>query len=141
MPMVDYENQWNNTGNDEIDYIDTWHWWNTFRLHSDFNSRFQLALELTADLPAPEVMLRWLGEPIETLIISTSLFITNRNNFPVLPYAHKMAVLKFLAGTNCKLALKPTDIDNNGFQNYVDFCRHLYKENAKKRNPMIGYVL
>lgn len=138
MPMIEYENPWIDTGKDEPDKIDTWHWWNTFRSYSDYNTKFQLALELTENLPPADVILRWLGEPIETVIIPISLFISNRNNYPVLPYAHKQAVLKFLARTNCKLALKAPDDDGTSLHNYVNFLRYLYQENAKKKDPMVG---
>lgn len=139
MPVVDYENQWNrkNANVDEIASIDTWHWWNKFRQYSDYNPRFQLALELTADLPSKNVLLRWMGEAVNVLIIPISLFINNSNNYPVLPYHHKNMTLKFLAKTNCKLALKTTEGDDRILQNHVDYLRFLYKENAKRRDPMV----
>lgn len=138
MPMVDYENQWCDSGNDEIKSIDTWHWWNSFRSYSDYNARFQLALELTADLPAPDVIQRWFGETIELLIVPIDLFITNRNNFPVLPFQHKNVVLKFLAMTNCKFALKAPDDEYRSIENHISYLRHLYNENSKRNDPMIG---
>lgn len=136
--MVDYENQWCDSGNDEIKSIDTWHWWNSFRSYSDYNARFQLALELTADLPAPDVIQRWFGETIELLIVPIDLFITNRNNFPVLPFQHKNVVLKFLAMTNCKFALKAPDDEYRSIENHISYLRHLYNENSKRNDPMIG---
>lgn len=138
MPMVDFENPWLESSNDEPESIDTWHWWNKFRSYSDYNGRFQLALELTADLPTPDVLLRWMGETVELLIIPTSLFITNRNNYPVLPFAHKNAALKFLARTNCKFALKAPDDDDQSLHNYVNYLRFLYKENIGRNDIMAG---
>lgn len=137
MPMADYENPWTKSQNDEPQTIDTWHWWNQFRSNSDYNPRYQLALELTTDLPAPDVLLRWLGETIGLLIIPTSLFIQNRNNYPVLPHAHKNAVLKFLARTNCKFALKAPNDDDTSLHNHVNFLRYLYQENGRRNDQMI----
>lgn len=139
MPVVDYENRWNckNENDDEVASIDTWHWWNKFRQYSDYNSRFQLALELTADLPPKHVLLRWMGETINVLIIPLSLFINNSNNYPVLPHHHKVMTLKFLAKTNCKLALKATEGDDPILHNHVNYMRYLYGENAKRRDPMV----
>lgn len=141
MPMVEFENPWHQLPNNQDDgptSTDTWHWWNMFRAYSDYNPKFQLALELTVDLPSPDVILRWLGETIEILIIPTSLFIQNRNNYPVLPFAHKHVVLKFLAKTNCKFALKAPDDDDQSLNLYVGFLRHLYSENSKRKDPMTG---
>lgn len=138
MPMVEYENQWHESGNEEVASNDTWRWWNRFRQYSDYNARFQLALELPADLPTNEVILRWLGETVELLVIPISLFITNRNSFPVLPYAHRITAQSFLARTNCKIALKATDDDDAILQNHVNYVRHLYLENAKRGDPMNG---
>lgn len=141
MPMVDLPNiLMELQSDDEPEPIDTWHWWNAFRSYADYNPRFQLALELTPDLPSPDVILRWLGETVELLIIPTSLFIKNRNNYPVLPYAHKNAVLKFLAKTNCKFGLKAPDDDDESLHHHVNFLRYLYQENAKRNEMMIGYV-
>lgn len=112
--------------------------WNKFRSYCDFHPRIQLALELTADLPSPDIILRWLGENIELLIIPTHLFIRNRNNYPVLPYAHKMMVLKFLSRTNCKFALKAPDDESVNLPNYVAFLKFLYKENESNKDPMSG---
>lgn len=140
MPIIDYENQWckDPTDIDEIASIDTWHWWNAFRTYSDYNVRFQLALELTADLPSSDVILRWMGETVELVIIPIDLFIFNRNNYPVLPCRHKEVALKFLKMTNCKFALKVPDDENRSIDNHVSYLRFLYKENAKRNDPMSG---
>lgn len=137
MPMAECENPLMDPQNDEPESVDTWHWWNKFRSYSDYNPRFLLALELTADLPSQDIILRWLGETVELLIVSTSLFIRNRNNYPVLPFAHKNAALKFLARTNCKFALKAPDDDDECLQNHVNYLKYLYQENAKRNDVMV----
>lgn len=114
------------------------HRWNAFRSHCDFHPRIQLALEVTADLPKSDTVLRWLGENIDLLIIPTHLFIQNRTNYPVLPYAHKMMVLKFLERTNCKFALKTSDDEYANVPNYVAYLRYLYKDNDTRKDPMAG---
>jgi type II protein arginine methyltransferase len=62
----------------------TWNWWNYFRSHTDFNQKVKLALELSEDIPSEEELARWLGEPVECLIIPSQLFIINQKNYPVL---------------------------------------------------------
>lgn len=116
---------------------DTWQWWNQFRLATDFNARIGVALELTADLPSPTEILRWLGEPVHMLIIPVDIFVMNRGNFPVLSIAHKNVVLRFLTKTDCRFAIKAPD-DNVHVDNYVQYLRHLYRENWKRPDLMAG---
>lgn len=130
--------------NDKINIFDacayhTPNRWNSFRSYCDYHPRIQLALELTADLPKNDTILRWLGENVDLLIIPTHLFIQNRANYPVLPYAHKQMVLKFLERTNCKLSLKAPDNDSTNLLSYVKYLRYLYTENAARLDSMAGY--
>lgn len=75
----------------------TWHWWNRFRTLCDYDKKIGLALELGEQLPEECEVQRWLGEPVKCLIISTSLFITNQRDFPVLSRAHQELIRRFLA--------------------------------------------
>lgn len=137
--MTDPKQQFYNYVKDAPEYQpeDTWQWWNQFRSGTDFRSHITLALELTADLPPPAELLRWYGETINLLIIPIDIFVNNRNNFPVLGVAHKNAVLKFLSKTDCRFAIKaPDDIQN--LDNYVQYLRHLYRENWKVPDVMHG---
>ena len=43
-----------------------------------------LCLELNDNLPSEDEVLRWLGEPVKTLLINTSLFLTNKKGYPVM---------------------------------------------------------
>lgn len=39
---------------------------------------FTIALEVSRELPKPEEIKRWLGEPIRTVILPTKIFLTNK---------------------------------------------------------------
>jgi protein arginine N-methyltransferase 5 len=45
-------------------------------------------MEVGDRLPSEPELTRWLGEPIKTLLIPTSIFLTNKKGYPVLsrPY-------------------------------------------------------
>ena len=60
----------------------------------DSAKRVGVALELTADLPSPDVMERWYGEPIKCCYLPTSIFLTNRKGFPVLSRVHQQVLLR-----------------------------------------------
>lgn len=103
---------------------DTWHWWNTFRTYTDYHPNISLALELTNHLPNFVDLLRWMGEPIDLLIISTSLF-SESAAIPMLSVERQDVVLKFLAKTNCKLALRPEHGSNQDCMGYIEYMKYL----------------
>jgi len=77
---------------------DTWQWWNTLRGSSNTEKRLFLALVVDKAQPPDETLLnRWLGEPVKALILSTSLFLPNKNGFPVLPRSVQTIVKRFVA--------------------------------------------
>lgn len=74
---------------------DGWETWNKFRLMCDQNSRVQVALELSADLPATDQELeRWFAEPVRAVVVPADIFLTNKQGFPVLSKRHKAFLLQ-----------------------------------------------
>lgn len=95
----------------------------------------KVALELSSDLPDSVDILRWLGEPVDLLVIRSDLFIMNRSNYPVLSQAHQKVVLQFLdIGAN--LALKANDDDSKSLQNYIEYLQFMVKQNGVKDDPI-----
>lgn len=68
---------------------DSWDWWNTIRNIVGNERRLGLALEMSADIPSPESIKRWLGEPIRCCVVPTFIFLTNKKGFPVLSRGHQ----------------------------------------------------
>jgi protein arginine N-methyltransferase 5 len=83
---------------------DTWEWWNKLRTLVGPTAKLAVALELTADLPPPSAIARWLGEPVRGVIVPTSIFLTNKKGYPVLSKAHQVRVL----GASGEVALMST---------------------------------
>lgn len=108
---------------ENISLSDTWSWWNQFRLHSDFHPKHRLALELSADIPDEEHILRWLGEPVEFLIISTRLFHRNSANYPILSKAHQTLIGRFVH-KNVHFIVKG-DVEDRNLRLYNEYLRHL----------------
>eukprot|EP00051_Salpingoeca_urceolata_P020699 m.314126 g.314126 ORF g.314126 m.314126 type:complete len:612 (-) comp19666_c0_seq12:84-1919(-) len=111
-------------GDDTGEEEDTWRWWNTFRLLCKSSTRLSVALDLTANLPSPARLARWLGEPVRSIFIDTSVFLTNSKGYPVLSKAHQ-ALMRSL------LKLKPQVVVSHGADSMVDttpyirYLRHL----------------
>lgn len=109
---------------------DTWQWWNKFRSYADYCSKFKVALEMSADLPSEEELLRWLGEPVEMLIIPSDIFINNPKNYPVLSKAHQSVVMQFL-NQKSHLCIKANNADGQRLKNCVDYLKYLIQMKPK----------
>lgn len=116
---------------------DTWLWWNNFRTYSDFDHKIFLTLELSTDIPSEEELKRWLGEPVSQLIIPTSIFIRNVQNFPVLTRAHQAVVSAFYRN-NVSFLVK-CNTEGSNVRQYAEYIRHICVTQTKK-DPMQGYV-
>ena len=58
-------------------------------------SKINISLVITADLPSDEEIARVFAEPVKSLTIPTSIFLSNKSGFPVLSRAHQQFVKKF----------------------------------------------
>ncbi|KAK8387035.1 hypothetical protein O3P69_018003 [Scylla paramamosain] len=72
--------------------IDTWTWWNKFHSVANIQKKIGLTLEISADLPEQCVIDRWLGEPVRSAVLPTSIWLSNKKGFPVLSRAHQQLV-------------------------------------------------
>lgn len=68
---------------------DTWHWWNNLRTLTEYHPHLSVALELTAELPPPTSLSRWLCEPMKAVIVPTHVFVFNKKGYPTLPKPHQ----------------------------------------------------
>jgi protein arginine N-methyltransferase 5 len=67
----------------------TWEAWNNLRSACNHHPSINVVLEMTADLPHPEDLSRWIGEPIKSIIIPTKIFLTNQRGYPTLTKRHQ----------------------------------------------------
>jgi type II protein arginine methyltransferase len=63
--------------------VSDWENWNSLRLKCGPSTVLGVSLDINTELSVPETE-RWLGEPIHTIYFSRSVFITNKDNYPVL---------------------------------------------------------
>jgi len=75
---------------------DTWTWWNKFRMVAGSNSKINLCLNISDNLPSDWEVNRWVGEPIKTVALSTSLFLVNKKGYPVLSKQHQQLIRQFI---------------------------------------------
>jgi protein arginine N-methyltransferase 5 len=111
----------------------SWRWWNQMRVLCDHHKNLYPALELTADLPSdPAVLERWCGEPVQVLILPTSIFLANRHGFPVLSKAHQAFVLRM---SNHRVQYVVSGVarsDKGGMASYAEYMRHLLQRDPAK---------
>lgn len=132
--MTDPNVQWAtyiNSNANSIEIQDTWEWWNRFRTFADFIPNIALALEISHELPGSEQLLRWLGEPIDVLIIPKSIFVLDNNQLPVLRIDHKDIVKQFLLKTKCRFALKVNSDEHLELVKHIEYLKHLHQHAIK----------
>lgn len=89
------------------------------------SKRIKLAVELTADLPDTAGILRWTGEPVNAIIIPTSIFILNKAGYPVLSGVHQKVVQKFMA-LNVQVIITGYHRHSSvSFKTYLQYIQHL----------------
>eukprot|EP00268_Persea_americana_P013136 TRINITY_DN15723_c0_g1_i1.p1 TRINITY_DN15723_c0_g1~~TRINITY_DN15723_c0_g1_i1.p1 ORF type:complete len:658 (+),score=108.19 TRINITY_DN15723_c0_g1_i1:215-2188(+) len=75
--------------------LDTWEWWNSFRLLCEHHSQLSVALDILSSLPSANSLGRWFGEPVRAAIIHTNSFLTNARGYPCLSRRHQKLILGF----------------------------------------------
>lgn len=100
-----------------------WQAWNRFRTLCDHHARLSVALELTARLPKMELELsRWFAEPVQFLLVPTTVFLENNRGYPVLRKWHKALVLSLFAHKTQVILMAPggaADTDISLHMNYI----------------------
>ncbi|XP_053677730.1 protein arginine N-methyltransferase 5 [Anopheles nili] len=131
------QNGWRRDVEEEQTVENPWNWWNTFRMHADYNPAVKIALELTADVPKKDEIYRWLGEPIDALVLPANIFLTNANNYPVLSKAHQSMLTLLYRTFSCHFILKANPSDGH-VAHYVDYIKHILRSNHVQ-DPLLGY--
>jgi protein arginine N-methyltransferase 5 len=120
----------------------------------EWHRKLGVALEITSDLPTPFEQDRWTGEPVRSIILPTSIFLTNRKGFPVLSRQHQAFVIKLIRvcffrlrfsslfvildfGRDCstqrcgsRVILRGRSKFSNGLTPHLEYIRFLYNSNC-----------
>lgn len=109
---------------------DSWQWWNRFRLAANFNSKMRVVLELNeAERPDTNVVARWLGEPVEAIILPSTMFIRNRHNYPVLPKVWQEILKLFLQShVNIIVSTDTNDASLRLYSDYLNNFRQVFED-------------
>jgi len=119
----------------EISHGD-WAVWNRFRCLCDYSPSLQVALRLegsqieAADEASEEQKwLRWMGEPIRSMLIKMSDFVPNASGYPTLPPKMRKVVVRFYErGVQFVLTGRPRH--PNGLLPYQMYLVHLCNKSA-----------
>ena len=103
----------------------SWQVWNQFRLFCDSPSNLYVSLQFTEDMCDSKICDLWLGEPVKTVEIPASIFLTNKKGFPVLSKAHKALLVKLME-YNVQVCLTNTqDIEPSALTAYREYLAFL----------------
>lgn len=102
-----------------------WKTWNQFRTLCNHSSRVGLALELSCDLPDVADIKKWLGEPVRSVFLPTSIFMSNKKGYPVLSKAHQSVIMQFFS-IKCQVVITGPSNHDLGMKVYQQYIYHLY---------------
>ncbi|KAJ4958360.1 hypothetical protein NE237_025471 [Protea cynaroides] len=129
--------------------VDSWEWWNEFRLLCEHHSQLSIALDILSSLPSGNSLGRWFGEPVKAAIVHTNTFLTNARGYPCLSKRHQKLMALFLNHSiQVVISGKPlhdipvgsseptaNHIDNNvegiprhPLRSYLDYVGYLYQK-------------
>ncbi|OQR67362.1 protein arginine N-methyltransferase 5-like [Tropilaelaps mercedesae] len=111
--------------------------WEAFRQSCPEPARIWVSLIIPEDLPdsVDEILDLWMAEQVASLTISTTLFLMNANNFPVLAKAHQLVVRRLLGLhpivtlTDCSLNSPGEMTETTGHvlpKLYADYLNHMF---------------
>lgn len=111
---------------DDLVIEDTWNWWNNFRTATDTSHRTKLSLVMSEDVPEPKELLRWLGEPIDSIVLPASIFVSNAAFYPVLTKRHQELFSQFINnGANIIVQANEYDPRLNNINEYLRRLVHM----------------
>ncbi|DAA73013.1 TPA_exp: Uncharacterized protein A8136_4938 [Trichophyton benhamiae CBS 112371] len=82
----------------KLDLFGTWNAWNIIRRVCKYHTRLTVALSLPRQLPPSTVQTRWLSEPVRILTLTSTSFVKNPKNYPVLSKAHQSYIFRAMRG-------------------------------------------
>ncbi|CAR27455.1 hypothetical protein ZYGR_0I07300 [Zygosaccharomyces rouxii] len=151
---------------EDSDPLATWELWNTIRKLCDYHRSLSVSLAVPRIKTPSHVLNRWLCEPVSCLLISSSIFATNKYQYPVLHKFNQNLIQKFQrlngnshANMNGELCIilhgmeKYSGAVKGGESAYLEYINYLLKkgdklfvlrnndnqEGSKRNNPSIVY--
>jgi len=131
-----YENSTLVSSDNESHYT-SWHWWNKFRLLANQTPRISVCLEIGDKIPDEMEILRWLGEPIKTLLFHTSVFLTNKKGYPVLSKAHQSLLKRFIKLDLQIIVKGPARHGDISF--YQQYLSYVYQQ-SENNDPLCNFA-
>lgn len=114
---------------EEAQQLDPWSWWNDLRFATKHSAKVKVVLELSdSDRPSRETVRRWLGEPIEAIIIPSSLFVLNRSNYYVLHKEWQIIVGHFIS-VRANIIIS-TNANDKAISQYAEYMKKLINDNS-----------
>ncbi|KAI9340275.1 PRMT5 arginine-N-methyltransferase-domain-containing protein [Obelidium mucronatum] len=114
-----------------------WQQWNTIRSLANHSSKLLLAIEFTSVASEEETTVnRWMAEPVRLVVLPSSVFLTNKKNYPVLSKRHQAWLHRLMDLSVQFLVTSPTvpviSQENGGISAYRVYIEHL----SKTRPPL-----
>lgn len=109
--------------------VDGWEVWDKMRRLLDYNTNVSISLTFTDNLPASDNALkRWLCEDVKVVDLPCTVFVKNKNGYPVLSKRHK-ALMVSLFHHKVQVFLSPgTHFENVNIGEYLNYVARLFTQ-------------
>jgi protein arginine N-methyltransferase 5 len=102
----------------------TWSYWNKVHAASGYNNRIEVSLVLSPDrIEKEDFVTRWLGESIYMIILQSSCFKSNSNNYPVLDKFNQQVLRLFMQLCRPVVCIEPDDYEDIIVTHYKDYLQ------------------
>lgn len=125
---------------EDSDPLATWEIWNTVRKLCDYHPSLTISLAISRVKTPNYVLNRWLCEPVSCLLVSSSIFATNKHGYPVL-YKFNQNLIRKFQDVNGNSQVTSNDLCillhgmekyaysvNGGENSYLAYINHLLKK-------------
>ena len=106
--------------------IDTWEVFNSFRMTLPASISLGVCLEIKPNLPNENILDRWKGEHVRSMIFSVNCFTKNHKGFPILTKPHE-ALFKGFMKFKVSPIIKSNCIDDDLTEHRNYLC-YLFKK-------------
>ncbi|KAL6888530.1 hypothetical protein ACP4OV_009556 [Aristida adscensionis] len=125
---------------DESEMVDSWEWWNSFRLLCEHSSQLAVVLDISSSLPSINSLVRWFGEPVRAVVLQTNAFLTNSKGYPCLSKRHQKLLTGFFNHSVQVILSGRSKLNVSQVAEGVLSCDENHTEDTRIRHALSPYL-
>ncbi|XBW38076.1 hypothetical protein QEN19_003663 [Hanseniaspora menglaensis] len=115
--------------NEDIDHLSTWELWLKIKTLCNHNANLNISLALSQTYSSANLdfLNKWVFEPVGSLLLSSSIFLPNKFEQPVLNKLNQLIIKKFqlIKEPNFKILLHGLEKHLDNAKSYIDYMYYI----------------